>query len=335
MPDVGHSRAVIPPVGEDVTRPLWSVMIPTYECAHYLRETLASVLVQDPGPDVMQIEVVDDHSTKDDPAAVVNELGHGRVAFHRQSQNVGVTRNFATCVQRARGRLVHLLHGDDLVRPGFYRALQRGFEARDTVGAAFCRHIFADPRGHWQSVSPLERAESGVLANALVRLAAEQRIMTPSIVVRRAVYERLGGFDERLLCAEDWEMWVRIAAAYDVWYEPEPLAVYRMHRNSNTGRHLRSGEDMRYTRDAIAMFAAYLPPAVAGAITRRARETYASAALDTATAMCDERETTAVLNQVKEALQFSRSPRVVARVARVAARWVASRMRRPHASAHA
>ena len=130
-------------------------------------------------------------------------------------------------------------------------------------------------------------------------------------------------------------MWVRIAAAYDVWYETEPLAVYRMHRNSNTGRHLRSGEDMRYTRDAIDIFAAYLPPDAAAAITRTARETYASAALDTADAMCDERETMAVLNQVKEALQFSRSPRTVARVARVAARWVASWMRKPHASAHA
>ncbi len=335
MRDAAPRRAVIPPIADGVARPLWSVMIPTYECAGYLRETLAAVLDQDPGPDMMQIEVVDDHSTTDDPAAVVAELGRGRVLFHRQPQNVGVTRNFATCLQRSRGRLVHLLHGDDLVRPGFYRALQRGFDADASVGAAFCRHIFADPRGHWQSVSPLEQPESRILANALVRLATEQRIMTPSIAVRRSVYERLGGFDERLLCSEDWEMWVRIAAAYGVWYEPEPLAVYRMHRNSNTGRHLRSGEDMRYTRDAIAIFAAYLPPDAAGTITRTARETYASAALHTANAMCDERETAAVLNQVREALQFSRSPRVVAGVARVAARWVASRMRRPHASAHA
>ena len=41
--------------------------------------------------------------------------------------------------------------------------------------------------------------------------------MTPSIVVRRSVYERLGSFDRRLVCAEDWEMWVRIAAHYPIW----------------------------------------------------------------------------------------------------------------------
>jgi len=83
------------------------------------------------------------------------------------------------------------------------------------------------------------------------------------------------------------------------------------------------------------MFAAYLPPSVASAVVRSARETYAGAALDSAETLCGEDETTGVLNQVREALRFSRSPRVVARAARVAARWLARRMRRPHASAHA
>jgi glycosyltransferase involved in cell wall biosynthesis len=48
--------------------PLWSVMIPTFRCARFLRQTLASVLSQDPGPDVMQIDVVDDGSSNNTPS---------------------------------------------------------------------------------------------------------------------------------------------------------------------------------------------------------------------------------------------------------------------------
>jgi len=116
---------IIPPVPDGTCRPLWSVMIPTYNCASYLRETLASVLAQDPGSEVMQIEVIDDYSTKDAPAAVVEELGRGRVSFYRQKENVGYIRNFDTCLERSHGKLIHILHGDDYVREGFYRKLHK------------------------------------------------------------------------------------------------------------------------------------------------------------------------------------------------------------------
>ena len=75
-------RPAIPPVPAGVARPLWSVMIPTYDCAHHLRETLVRVLAQDPGPDAMQIEVVDDHSTRDAPEDVVREVGETVGAEH-------------------------------------------------------------------------------------------------------------------------------------------------------------------------------------------------------------------------------------------------------------
>ena len=312
-----HGRAMVPPPASDRERPLWSVMIPTYNCAHYLRTTLKSVLAQDPGPDAMQIEVVDDHSTRDDPRKVVEELGGGRVAFYQQPRNVGHTRNFDRCLQRAQGRLVHLLHGDDYVRPGFYQRMQRGF-SEPRVGAAFCRHIYMDEHGHWQSISALERSESGVLADWLPKIASGPRISTPSVVVRRTVYEQLGSFDPRLSFSEDWEMWVRIATRYAFWFEPEPLAVYRIKREGAlTDRAVREGRfaaDMRRATEIIEEYLpAYLPPGAA--VTRHARALYAGWAREAAQQALAAGDLRSAAGQLREAFRCSRSGRDVRAVA--------------------
>jgi glycosyltransferase involved in cell wall biosynthesis len=304
-------RAVVPPISPKADRPQWSVMIPTYNCANYLRETLESVLVQDLGPDVMQIEVVDDYSTQDDPKAVVEEIGGDRVTFHRQPQNVGHTKNFQTCLERAKGQLVHLLHGDDCVLPGFYQRIQRIFELNPEVGAVFCRHIYMDEKGQWQSVSPQEQPVSGILPNWIEQIAVRQRIQTPSMVVRREVYENLGGFDRRLSWTEDWEMWVRIAAHYPVAYEVEPLALYRQHCNSSSGRKARTGEDIKDLRKAIHIFKTYLPADRAKELSSKALDNYAEYALNTALHFTSKGDTEAALSQIKEALKCNASSKVI------------------------
>ena len=112
-------------------------------------------------------------------------------------------------------------------------------------------------------------------------------------------------------------MWVRIAAEYLIWYETEPLAAYRMHSDSNTGRHVRNGDDMRYTRMAIEIFTAYLPQAKAAELSRTARETYALSALDMAYSLFLKGDLTAAVLQVREAIFSSYSPRVIQRLGRL------------------
>jgi hypothetical protein len=310
-------RAAIAPVAAATPRPLWSVMIPTYNCAHYLRETLASVLAQAPGPDQMQIEVVDDGSTRDDPEAVVREVGGDRVGFCRQPQNVGYIRNFATCLQRSRGQLVHLLHGDDYVREGFYRRLETAFTQNPEVGAAFCRSFYMDEQGHWHSLSPLEQPESGILSGWLERIAGGQRLATPSVVVRRAVYEHLGGFDQRFSCAgEDWEMWVRIATQYPVWFEVEPLAAYRMKREGSlTGDAVQGSGlvgDMRKATEIIESYLpTYLPFAQVQQLTQQARGTYAQWAIDTAQHLLQAGNRRGAIAQLQEAWRCRQSTEVL------------------------
>jgi glycosyltransferase involved in cell wall biosynthesis len=319
-------RGEVPPVRAEVARPLWSVMIPTFNNSEYLRAALLSVLAQDAGPEKMQIEVVDDASV-DDPASVVQEIGRGRVSYYRQDRNVGHIANFQSCLLRSTGRIVHLLHCDDAVLPGFYRKLQIAFERVPGLGAAFCRQIFIDEQGVRLSTAPLEQEKAGIISDAACRLAREQRIMTPSIAVRRSVYERLGGFDRRLLCSEDWEMWVRIAASYPVWYEPEPLALYRIHQNSNTGRHVRSADDTRYTRMAIEIFRSYLPAGRAAEITRTARLTYAWSALESAQLLLEAGDGPGFRAQLWEGLRLTTSLQLLKRSARLLLRHSAMRLR--------
>ena len=316
-------RDPIPPVPEEEPRPRWSVMIPTYNCAGHLRETLLAVLAQAPGPDEMQIEVVDDCSTADDPAAVVAEVGGGRVGFFRQPRNLGHVGNFNTCLRRSRGRLVHLLHGDDLVRPGFYRAMAAVFDGHPEVGAAFCRHTVVDKEGRHLVTSYLERGESGILPGWHEELALGQRLQAPSIAVRRQVYERLGGFDRRIrYYGEDWEMWTRIAAHYPVWYVAEPLASYRMHLSSLSGRSIRTGENVQDLRTAMRLNAALLPPEREPEITRRAAESIALGVISRSRRLFKRGELRTPLVQAREALRTSRSPRVLAGVALLGAQWV-------------
>ena len=313
MTTVHPHRTSIDPVAEGTPRPRWSIMIPTFNCARYLEEALGSVLAQDQGPELMQIEIVDDYSTVDDPEAVVAKLGRGRASFFRQPRNIGVPANLTACIQRSKGLFIHLLHGDDAVRWGFYEAMQHAFHERRNLGAAYCRNVFIDNAGTWLSFSELEQPQSGLLTNALESLALEQRIMTPSICVRRKVYEHLGGFDNRLSCSEDWEMWVRIAAAYPIWYEKEPLALYRVHDNTNTGRNVRTGNDVTYNARAIEIMSHYLPPHRAHVISERARATYAVSALGIAERAFAGGNYATGLAQLRGALKLSWAPSVLGR----------------------
>jgi glycosyltransferase involved in cell wall biosynthesis len=234
----------IEPVPAGAARPLWSVMIPTFNCAKYLRQTLESVLAQDPGPEQMQIEIVDDCSTKDDPAAIVRELGKDRVLFHRKAKNEGAVANFNTCVQRSRGKLVHILHGDDYVLPGFYQHVARQAAVHPGVAAFFVRSFGVEEDGALHSLSPRVQ-ELETPGRALDEMFYSNSILTPGVVMRRAFYEQHGGFLPALIHVADWEMWTRGIYLGGGLFLNEALAAYRHFPGNDTGRLARTGENLR------------------------------------------------------------------------------------------
>lgn len=233
----------IEPLPVGVVRPLWSVMIPTYNCARYLRQTLASVLAQDPGPEQMQIEVVDDCSTQDNPETVVREAGMGRVIFHRNLTNQGVTQNFNTCIRRSRGQLVHILHGDDYVLPGFYQRIQQVAETHPGTALLATRSFYVDTENQVTGTTE-QLDELATPAHGTESFHYKTPIQTPSVVMRRNFYEQHGGFDLTLVHTADCEMWARAVGLEGGCVSQDVLACYRTFAANDSGRLARTAGNL-------------------------------------------------------------------------------------------
>ena len=310
MERIPSSPPIITPLPANEQRPLLSVMIPVYNCAQFLPIVLESVLSQDMGAALMQIEVVDDASTDADVAAIVQQLGKGRVSYYRQPENVGSLRNFETCINRSRGQLVHLLHGDDRVKAGFYKKLSALFEQYPEAGAAFCNYCFIDDTGKITHGHPPEAKEAGILKDWLPRIAELQRIQYVTIVVRRQVYEKLGSF-YGMAYGEDWEMWVRIARYYPIAYTPEILAEYRLHSGSISWQKSINGQSIKDLIHAITLIQEHLPEEDKKRVIGNAKKHCAYFSICIANNIWhDSHDRSAAQNQIKITLELCKEPKL-------------------------
>ena len=253
-------------------------MIPSYNCLAYLAETLTSVLTQDPGSGLMQIAVVDDCSTDGDVAALVQAIGKGRVEYFQQASNVGSLRNFETCLNRSIGQWVHILHGDDRVAVGFYAEIEALFRSYPEAGAAFTNtaNLVMEVDGAKLLNRPALMPNAGVIKDFLLSLAERQRLETPSIVVKRSVYEQLGSFFA-VHYGEDWEMWTRIAAHFPIAYSPRCLAQYRyLNATSISSRYIAQGQNIKDITKVIDIIQQYLPSEHRKSLKKQALRHYAA-----------------------------------------------------------
>jgi glycosyltransferase involved in cell wall biosynthesis len=297
----------------DGTPFFWSVVIPSYNPRpDYLEATLRSVLQQDPGEKVMQLIVIDDASPNGPPVDLVKRVAGDRISVQRVEKNLGLAGIWNHCIGQARGRWVHVLHQDDLVKPGFYEKLKAGTESSAGPGLLYCRQEFIDEYGQHRRLSDSDADKSGCLADALPCLARVQAIQTPSVVVRRSAYEAVGGFRSDLCFTLDWEMWCRIARKFPVWYEPEVLASYRIHSSAETSRLMLSGQDIEDLRKCISIVSGYVDDAKTRSEVRRfALRRYALLALKNAENLLRAGKPDAAWRQVSGALKCDFSPTVL------------------------
>jgi glycosyltransferase involved in cell wall biosynthesis len=270
-------RMTIPPVSPpstDPDRPVWSIMIPTWRPdPTRLRAALESVLAQTRTGGRFQVTVVDDASPGWVGLPQLGAVAAG-VTLERNAHRLGIAGNWNRCLELARGHLVHLLHQDDFVRDGFYARIEAGLTAHPEAGAAFVQPSYVDSTGRELQRGAQVSARSGLLHDWVEHVFVQLRFACAGIVVRRSVYERLGGYDTRLRYTLDWDMWQRIAVSTPIWYEPERLACCRLHGSSATNRLLRSGRNLREIAWSIERGQAYLGPEAGPATARRARAAY-------------------------------------------------------------
>ena len=238
---------IIAAVPDDVARPFWSVMIPTYRTdPELLRVAIESVLAAGIGPSDMQIEVVNDGDAAD-VTALAGRFAP-RVQFHTNSRNLGAPANFTECVRRATGSWVHILHADDAVQPDFYESYRGVIDRHPECAAVGGQAIWIDERGEWFGVSPVVSVDDELLHDPTATIAARHPCNFASTAVARWAYEAVGGFDPTLVHANDWEMWTRLSTAGPIGWVAQPHAYYRRHGASDSALVQQSSE---YVRDVL------------------------------------------------------------------------------------
>ena len=206
-----------------------SIVIPTFNSARFLRSTLDSVLAQTLNASQWELIVVDDGST--DKTLVLAKEYLKNVANARviHQQNGGVARARNRGWREARGQWIAFLDHDDIWLPRKLE-LQLAQAARHGVVGCF-----------WEKMD-----ESGALffqrdevfcaeGNVFKTLLRGNFIISMSLpLVRRALLEKIGGFDPETVPCDDWDLWLRLAKLTTFGCVREVLVRYRKHENQQS-----------------------------------------------------------------------------------------------------
>jgi hypothetical protein len=192
--------------------------------------------------------------------------------------------------------------------PNFYIEFTDLFDKNPSLGAAFCMHNFIDENNIFKFASVNLLNHSGVLPDFFKLIVKGQIVQTPSIVVKREVYENIGMFDNRLSWCEDWEMWTRIGKNYSVGFIDKVLAEYRMHSNSNSGRYVMSGENIRDLRRGISIINGHVEDPLLKRLSKKeACNNHAFVAINQANSFLKSSKKENARNQLKAAFFMSSS----------------------------
>jgi glycosyltransferase involved in cell wall biosynthesis len=221
-------------------KPVFSVIIPAYNRAAYLPQTLRSALEQQL-PDGGEVEVilVDDESTDNTPE-VAASFGDDIVYIRQPNRREGAARNAGA--GRARGRYFAFLDSDDYWLAGKLAGDLARFEHADQPAMVYSRGRTVDPFDRTIG----ERHLANPQGDVFWELAREAFMPMSSVAVRADAFRACGGFteDRDLSGTADWELWMRLAARWPVGFVEQTRTCVRVH-----GRNMSA--DPRYMERAM------------------------------------------------------------------------------------
>lgn len=228
---------------------LISVLIPTYNAGIYIEKTLQSVLEQT--YQNIEIIVVDDGST-DDTEIILKKFDDPRLHYIKQTNSGGPAKPRNVGIAASKGEYIALFDSDDLMLP---TKLSTQIEAlKATPDAAFCCTNFSkiDECGKittaafWETnknFQNLDKSKQDTFGNYYYypneltnNLLIHNFVATSSVLIRKDVLDKIGGFDESLANADDYDMWLRISPHYSYILIPQVMHQYRLREGNITSR---------------------------------------------------------------------------------------------------
>jgi glycosyltransferase involved in cell wall biosynthesis len=204
------------PVQQKNTLPLVSVIIPTFNRAHLLERAIKSVLGQTFTD--FELIVVDDGSDDSTPD-LLKKFQDQLTALRQKHAGVSAARNAG--IRHSAGPLVAFLDSDDEWRP---EKLSRQVPMYNEQAPFFICHT--DEKWLRDGKEIRQKKIHAKQGGKFFERSLERCLISPSsVVIARAVLDRIGFFDENLPAAEDYDLWLRVTAYYEVVFVPERLVI--------------------------------------------------------------------------------------------------------------
>ncbi len=215
--------------------PLVSIIVPAYNVAPFIGETLDSVFAQTFTD--FEVVIVNDGSPDTEEFERALRPYQDRICYLKQN-NSGASAARNTGLRAARGELIAFLDADDLWLPQYLEQqlkFMREYGCDLACADAMIFGVSADAgRSYMDSLMPSAPPQGQVTFLELVN--AERSLITSGVVVRRDLTLEVGLFDETLRNAQDFDLWLRLARhGARLAYHRQVLLSYRSRPNSLSG----------------------------------------------------------------------------------------------------